>query len=66
VGEQAIPGLGQAHRPALTGEEPVADDPLQLRDPRRQGRLGQVKAARRCREAAGFHYRKELAEVRAF
>ena len=54
VAEQEEPGLGRLHaaRPAGTVEEPLPDDPLELRDLLADRRLRVAELARRSAERA--------------
>ena len=55
VAEQQEPGLGRLHAPRAAGavEEPLPDDPLELRDLLADGRLRIAELARRAAEGAG-------------
>ena len=54
VAEQEEPGLGRLHAPRAAGavEEPLPDDPLELRDLLADGRLRIAELARRAAEGA--------------
>ena len=70
VAEQQEPGLGRLHAARAAGavEEPLPDDPLELRDLLADGRLGVAELARSAAEGAGACDRfqgREMAQIDA-
>ncbi len=65
VAEQEEPGLGRLHAPwpAGTVEEPLPDDPLELRDLLADGRLRIAELARGAAEGAGARDRLQRREM---